>query len=73
MVVEEILNPKKQKFFQAISKIEKRTKFDISTFFENINAKRLTDWINEIEMYFEYEYIEDLDRVKFGSSLGKPN
>ena len=68
MVVEEILNPKKEKKFQAISKIGKRTKFDISTFLENINPEKLIDWINEIEMYFEYEDIEDLDRIKFGKA-----
>ena len=68
MVVEEILNPKKEKFFQAISKIGKRTKFDIFTFLENINLEKLIDWINEIEMYFEYEDIEDLDRIKFGKA-----
>ena len=68
MVVEEILNPNKEKFFQAIYKIGKRTKFDISTFLENINLEKLIDWINEIEMYFECEDIEYLDRVKFGKA-----
>ena len=68
MVVEEILNPKKLKFFQAISKIGKRTKFNISTFWESINPEKLINWMNEIEIYFEYEDIEDLDRVKFGKA-----
>ena len=25
----------------------------------------MIDWINELEEYFEYEEIEDLDRVRF--------
>ena len=31
----------------------------------NLNLGDLTDWINELEEYFEYEDIEDLDWVKF--------
>ena len=31
----------------------------------NLNPKELIDWINELEKYFEYEGIEDLDRVRF--------
>ena len=65
MVVVEILNLEKEKQIQAISKIGKRTKFDISTFLENINQEKLIGWINEIEIHFEYEDIEDLDRIKF--------
>ena len=31
----------------------------------NFNLEELIDWTNEIEKYFEYEDIEDPDRVKF--------
>jgi hypothetical protein len=31
----------------------------------NINLEELIDWINKLEEYFEYEDIEDPNRVKF--------
>ena len=30
----------------------------------NLNPEELIDWINELEEYFEYEDIEDPNRVK---------
>ena len=30
-----------------------------------MKLNELIDWINELEEYFEYEDIRDLDRVKF--------
>ena len=33
-------------------------------FSRNLNLDELIDWINELEEYFEYEDIEDPDRVK---------
>ena len=59
------MNPEEERLFKAITKIGKRPKFDVPTFSRNINPKQLIDWINELEEYFEYEEIEDLDRVKF--------
>ena len=37
----------------------------LAYFSGNINSNELIDWINELEEYFEYEDIEDPDRVKF--------
>ena len=51
--------------FRAISKIGKRPKFEVPTFLRNLNLEELIDWINELEQYCEYEYIEDPNRVKF--------
>ena len=62
---EEVLNPKEEKLFKAITKIGKRPKFKVPTFSRKLNPEELIDWINELEEYFEYEDIEDLDRVKF--------
>ena len=62
---EAVLNPEEKRHFKAISKIGKRPKFEVPTFLENLNPEELIDWINELEEYFEYEDIEDLDRVKF--------
>ena len=55
----------KKNLFKAITKIEKRPKFDVPTFLGKINPEELINWINELEEYFEYEEIENLDRVKF--------
>ena len=63
--VEVVLNTEEERIFRAISKIGKRPKFEISTFLGNLNPKELIYWINELEEYFEYENIKDLDRVKF--------
>ena len=54
-----------EKIFKAISKIRKRPRFYVPTFLGNLNLEELIDWINELEECFEYEEIEDLDRVKF--------
>ena len=62
---EEVLNPDEEKLFKALTKIGKRPKFDVPRFLGNINLEELIDWINELEEYFRYEEIEDLDRIKF--------
>ena len=65
---EEVLNLEEEKLFKAITKIGKRPKFEVSTFFVKLNPEELIDWINELEEYFEYEEIEDQDRVKFAKA-----
>ena len=62
---EAVLKPEEERLFKAISKIGKRPKFEVPTFLGNFNLEELIDWINEQEEYFEYEDIEDPDRVKF--------
>ena len=62
---EEVLNTKEEKLFKAITKIGKRLKFYVPTFSRNLNLEELINWINELEAYFEYEEIEDLDRIRF--------
>ena len=62
---EEVLNPKEEKIFKAITKIGKSPKFNVPTFSRNLNTEQMINWINELEEYFEYEEIEDPDRVKF--------
>ena len=62
--VEAVLNLEEERLFRAISKIGKRPKFEVPTFLGNLSPKELIDWINELE-YFEYEDIDDPNRVKF--------
>ena len=57
--------PEEERLFKPLPRLEKRHKFDVLTFLGKLNPKELIDWINELEEYFEYEEIEDLDRVKF--------
>ena len=40
-------------------------------FSENLNRDELINWINELEEYFEYEDIKDLDRVKYAKTKMK--
>ena len=63
--VEAILNLEEDKIFSAISKIGKIPKFEVPTFSGNLNPEELIDYINELDEYFEYEDIEDPNRVKF--------
>lgn len=59
------MNLDEEKLCKSLTKIEKRSKFEVPTFSRKINPKELIDWINEIEEYFEYEEIEYPIRVKF--------
>ena len=65
---EEVLNPEEERLFKAIIKIGKRPKFEVPTFSGKLNPEELIDWINELEEYFEYEEIEDPNRVKFAKA-----
>ena len=59
------MNPDEENLFKALTKIGKRPKFEVLTFLGKLNPEELINWINELEEFFEYEEIEDLDRVKF--------
>ena len=63
--VEVVLNPEEERLFRAISKIGIRPKFEVPTFSRNLNLEELINWINKLEDYFEYEDIEDPNRVNF--------
>ena len=65
---EEVLNVEEVRLFKAITKIGKRPKFDVPTFSRKLNLEELINWINELEEYFEYEEIEDLNRVRFAKA-----
>lgn len=65
----EVLNTKEVWIFKAIANIGKRPKFDVPTFLRNLNLDELINWINELEEYFEYEEIEDPDRVTFKNAF----
>ena len=65
---EEFFNPEEERFFKALTKIGKRPKFKVLTFLGKLNPEELIDWINELEEYFEYEEIEDLDRFRFSKA-----
>ena len=66
--VEAVLNLEEERLFRAISKIGKRPKFEVPTFLGNLNLEELINWINELQEYFEYEHIEDPNRVKFAKA-----
>ena len=53
---------------RAMSKIGKRPKIKVSTFVGSLRPEELIDWINEMDEYFEYEEVEDPDRVRFAKT-----
>ena len=54
-----------ERLFKSLANIGKWPKFEVPTFLGKLNPEELIDWINELEEYFEYDEIEDLDRVRF--------
>ena len=65
---EEVLNLEEERLFKALTKIGKRSKFEVPKFSRKLNPEELIDWINELEEYFECEKIEDLDKVRFAKA-----
>ena len=43
----------------------------MGVFLGNLKPDELIDWINELEEYFEYEDIRDVDKVKFAKAKMK--
>lgn len=62
---EEAIDQDQMRLIRAISKIGKRPRAEVPSYSGSLNPKELIDWINELEEYFEYEEIEDPNRVKF--------
>ena len=65
---EGISNQEEERLFRAITKLGKRPTIDVCVFLGNLKSDELIDQINELEEYFEYEDIRDLDRVKFAKT-----
>ena len=64
----EVLNQAEERLFRAITKFGKRPTIYVGVFSGNLKLDEFIDWINELEEYFEYEDIEDSDRVKFAKA-----
>ena len=65
------MNRAEERLFRAIIKFGKRPTIDVGVFSGNLKPDELIDWINELEEYFEYKNIRDLDRVKFAKAKMK--
>ena len=65
------MNLEEEKLFKALTKIGKRPKFEVPSFSKKLNIEEFINWINELEEYFEYEDIRDLERVKFAKAMSK--
>lgn len=63
-----VLNREEEMVFSAIAKMGKRPKLEVPVFSGNLNPDELINWNNELEEYFEYEDIEDPDRIKFAKA-----
>jgi hypothetical protein len=49
---------------RAISRMDIRTNMDILVYEGNLDAEELLDWIRALDMYFDYEDIEEDKKVK---------
>lgn len=67
-VVEEARDSEENQILKAMSKIGKRPKIEVFPFVGSLRLEELIDWVIEIDEYFEYEEIEDPDRVKFAKN-----
>lgn len=47
------------KVLKAISKIGKGTRMEVPSYYNDMNLKKLIDWINELDEYFECKEIDD--------------
>ena len=64
----EVLNHAEERLFRAITMFGKRPTIEMGVFLGNLKLDELIDWINELEEYFEYEDIRDLDRINFAKA-----
>jgi hypothetical protein len=65
---EEIAAVANDPLMKDLTKMGKRPKMDTPTFNGNLDPEELIDWLNEMEEYFEFEEVEDLDRVRFAKT-----
>ena len=68
---EGIFNQEEERLFRAITKFGKRPTIDVGVFLGNLKPDELIDWINELEEYFEYEDVQDPDRVMSAKAMPK--
>lgn len=56
------------RFLRFLSKIGQRPKIEVFKYSRNLNPEELIILINNMEEYFEYEGVGDLERVKFAKT-----
>jgi hypothetical protein len=49
---------------KAVVKLGARKKIDIPMYEGNLDVEELFDWIQEMDKYFEYEYVDEEKKVK---------
>jgi hypothetical protein len=59
--VEDVEN---ERLMKAIARMSSKTKMDILTYEENLDAEELLDWIRALDTYFYYEDIEEDKKVR---------
>jgi hypothetical protein len=56
---EEEIDQDQMQLIRVISKIGKRPRVEVPSYFGSLNLEELIDWIKKLEEYFEYEEIKD--------------
>ena len=49
---------------KAIARMGAKAKMDILVYEGNLDVEELLDWIRALDTYFDYEYIEEKNKVK---------
>ena len=63
--MEIMIETPKMRYFRSILEVTSRIKLELSTYEGSLVAEHLIDWINELDKYFEYEDIEEYNKVRF--------
>jgi len=56
---------KETKFLRMLVKVGGITKVEVHMYEGNLNVEELMDWINTMDKYFDFEEIEDKNKVKY--------
>jgi hypothetical protein len=53
-----------EKLLRLVTKVGARPKMEVPMYEGNLNVEELLDWINAMDKYFDYEDIDEENKVK---------
>jgi hypothetical protein len=54
-----------EKLIRVVTKVGARPKVEVPMYEGNLNVEELIDWINALDKYFDYEYVDEEKKVKY--------
>jgi hypothetical protein len=55
----------KEKLIRVVTKVSVRPKVEVPMYEGNLNVEELIDWINSLDKYFDYEDVDEGNKVKY--------